>query len=273
MAVPAEWLEGAGKDGVELRLESDGAIPEDFRPRWMHPDAPLEMEFGVAVVPSCASYLSEEFRAFDGLRGLDAVFPYWPAPVQAREFAGDGTIRLPEGAGEDGAEYVVWLSVAPVCGERVGRMEVSVSLPEYPEAGTARAEMDHRERLTTLEFGFGRLPRSPRALRVHVEHDIPVREELLGNPRYHNVQIGELRLFARREVDSLEVRVGPKKTGCCWGTDSSGGSIQGRRNTGDGRGRGRRCICRCGAEGIAVWSWIIRSCGPKGRERLCRKRT
>lgn len=217
LAVPAEWLEGAGEDGVELRLESDGAIPEDFRPRWMHPDAPLEMEFGVAVVPSCASYLSEEFRAFDGLRGLDAVFPYWPAPVQAREFAGDGTIRLPEGAGEDGAEYVVWLSVAPVCGERVGRMEVSVSLPEYPEAGTARAEMDHRERLTTLEFGFGRLPRSPRALRVHVEHDIPVREELLGNPRYHNVQIGELRLFARREVDSLEVRVGAEEDGMLLG--------------------------------------------------------
>ena len=217
LAVPAEWLEGAGEDGVELRLEADAAIPEDFRPRWLHPDAPLEMEFGLAVVPSCASYLSEEFRAFDGLRGLDAVYPYWPAPVVAREFAGDGTIRLPEGAGEDGAEYSVWLSVAAVYGDPEGRLEVGVSLPEFPEAGTATAGMAHLDHLTTLEFDFGRLPRSPRELRVHVEHDTPEWETLAGKPRYRNVQIGKLRLFARREVESMAVRVGCEEDGMLLG--------------------------------------------------------
>jgi hypothetical protein len=215
LAIPRELTEAAAATGgrLELQVDADVPIPEDFRPVWLHPDGPLEMQFGPVEEPSSVSYLSEEFRQFDGLEGLDREFPFWPAPLQAREFGGDGEIRLPEGVGEAGAAYSVKLSVAPVHEDPGARLAVAVSLPEFPEIAPAIQYAPQVARLHTCTFELGRLPRPPRVLHVHVDSDAQVPESIRKNPRHANVQLGALVIYARRDVDSLRVRVGNPEDG------------------------------------------------------------
>lgn len=217
LAVPREWIDEAardGADGVELRMEAEGPIPDDFRPEWLHPDGSLEMPFGPVEEPSAVSYLSEEFRQLDGLAGLDREYPYWPAPLAAREFGGDGVIRLPDGVGAPGAAWSVKISLASLYDDPEGSLAVTVSVPDCPEAAPVTATGPHRERLQTFVFELGRLPHPPRSLRIHVERKA---ETIPGNPRNGNVQIGALVVYARRDVESLRVHVGNAEDGALLG--------------------------------------------------------
>lgn len=217
LAVPAEWLREKGHGRLELRCEAETPIPGDFHPVWLHPDAPLEMEFGMGVVPSCASYLSGEFHAFDGLRGPVREYPHWEVPLLSREFGNDGEIRLPDGVGEAGAEYVARLTLAAVHRESDGQLAVTLSLPGFPDVPPVTDSAPHLQRLHECRFELGRLPRPPHALRIHVEHDVEYPASILDNPRHANVQIGALILSARRMVDSLSVRVGAPEDGALLG--------------------------------------------------------
>lgn len=219
VAVPRGLIEEAvaGDGKLELRVDAEGPIPDDFHPAWIHPDGPLEMPFAPIEEPSAISYLSEEFREFDGLAGLDKEYPFWPAPLWAREFRGDGTIRLPEGVGEAGAAYSVKLSLAPVHDEFRGRLTVAVSVPEFPGIAPVTAGAPYLARLNTHTFELGRLPFPPRSLRIHVEGDVPLPEIIRKNPRHANFQVGTLVVYARRDVDSLRVLVGNPEDGALLG--------------------------------------------------------
>lgn len=217
LAVPREWIDEAvrgGEDGVELLMEAGGPIPDDFRPEWLHPDGSLEMPFGPVEEPSAVSYLSEEFRQLDGLAGLDRVHPYWPAPLAAREFGGDGTIRLPEGLGAPGAAWSVKISLTALYDDPKGSLAATLSVPDCPEAAPVTVTGPHLGRLRTYVFELGRLPHPPRSLRIHVERRA---ETYPGNPRNGNVQIGALVVYARRDVGSLRVRVGNAEDGALLG--------------------------------------------------------
>lgn len=234
LAIPWEWLEEAGEDGTYvLRVEADGPIPGDFRPEWCHPDAPLEMQFGAVREPSAVSYLSEEFRKYDGLAGLDSEFPYWPAPFRGREFGGDGEIRLPEGVGEAGAEYIVRLSLATLHHDAAGRLGITVSVPEFPEVASVTVWKPFVTDFRTFEFDLGRLPRPPRLLRIHADCDVAFPESILGNPRHADIQLASLVVCPRRELDSLRIAVGNSEDGALlgdgfYGREASGSPDHGR---------------------------------------------
>ena len=219
LGVPREWLETPdGEDGTfELRIEADEPIPDDFHPAWLHPDSPLEMEFGAIREPSSVSYLSEEFRQYDGLSGLDSEYPYWPAPTIAREFAGDGEIRLPDGVGEAGAEYLVRMSFQTLHHDLDGQLAVTVSVPEYPEVTPVTDSKPFLTHLQTFSFDLGELPGPPHALRIHADCDVEFPESILGNPRHADIQLGSLAVIVRRDVDALAVSVGNSGDGVLLG--------------------------------------------------------
>lgn len=245
LAVPRRVLEAGG---LELELDADVPIPEDFEPEWIHPDAPLEMRFGPGEQPSFEAYLSEEFREFAGLRNPVKEYPYWEAPVWAREFAGDGSIRLPEGlGGGEGGTYAVRLVLNAVHGDRDGTLAVTVSLPEFPEVVPQTVALPHTDRRQEFLYEFRALPRAPRELRVHAEHDTDWPEAIAANPRHANVQLGALTVCAIRTVDALSVQVGEPEDGTLLGE----GFFR-RENTGtDGHGRwtGGECEIHLPLEG------------------------
>jgi hypothetical protein len=209
LAVPREWFGTPGEDGMfELRIEADGPIPDDFCPEWLNPDEPLVMEFGARLVKSAASYLSEEFHEYDGKIDADREFPYWKAPVYLREFRGDGEIRLPAGLGESNADYAFDFILATVYHDPEGRLELTLTLPEFPEIAPVTASKPFLSSPQTFHFEFKALPRSPRVLRIHAECKVDFPKELLGNPRHANIQIWGLTVHPRPEVESLHVRIG-----------------------------------------------------------------
>ena len=219
LAVPRRWLEDlAGtEDGLTLELDAAQPIPEDFEPAWLHPDGPLEMLFGPGHQPSCESYLSEEFREFADLRNPVREYPFWEAPVLAREFAGDGTIRLPEGldggAGSAGTAYVVKLGMSAVHDDDAGTLTITLSLPEFPDVPPQSVALPHTDRRQVFGYVFRGLPHAPGRLRIHAEHDMSAPPAVLANPRHANVQLEALLLYAVREVDALSVQVGEPEDG------------------------------------------------------------
>ncbi|MBR4189571.1 MAG: hypothetical protein IKQ55_06365 [Kiritimatiellae bacterium] len=218
LAIPREWLDEPDADGAyTLHIEADATVPADFHPEWCHPDAPLEMYFGAAREPSCVPYLSDEFRRWDALSGLDAEFPYWPAPNRGREFGGDGEIRLPEGVGAAGADYAVRLSLATLHHDEAGRLGVTLSLPEFPDVPPATAWRPYVTDFRTFSFDLGPLPRPPRRLRIHVDRDVAFPESILGNPRHGNVQLAWMEICPRRTLESVRVRVGNSEDGALLG--------------------------------------------------------
>lgn len=209
LAVPREWLDSPESGGrFELRIEGDGPIPYHFEPEWLDSSEPLVMPFGVRWIQSAASYLSEEFHELDGKMDADREFPYWKAPVNMREFGGDGEIRLPEGLGEACSDYYFEISMGTVYNDPDGRLTVTVSLPEFPEVGPASDSKPFLASPQTFHFRLRGVPRSPRVLRIHADCGVDFPKELLGNPRHANVQIGELSVVSRSEVESLHVHVG-----------------------------------------------------------------
>lgn len=218
LAVPRHWLEGMGTEGgLELELDAGTPIPEDFQAVWLHPDGPLEMLFGPGHQPSCGSYLSDEFREFAGLKAPEREYPYWEAPVLAVEFAGDGTIRLPDGLdggeGAAGTAYVVKLGMNAMYRAPHGWLEVTVSLPEFPDVPPQTAVLPHTDRRQTFRFVFRDLPHAPGRLRIHAGRDAEPPPAIKANPRSGNVQLEALLLYAVREVDSLSVQVGEPEDG------------------------------------------------------------
>ncbi|MBR4190364.1 MAG: hypothetical protein IKQ55_10435 [Kiritimatiellae bacterium] len=209
LSVPRAWLDSADENGVfVLRVAADGPIPDVFRPVWLHPDMPLEMEFGARRVPSAVAYLSEEFRRFDHLSGLDREFPYWPAPGIAREFGGDGDVRLPEGVWAAGADYLVELTLTTLHNDPEGRLAVTVSVPEFPEVAPATDRKPFLAHLQPFNFKLANLPRPPRVLHIHAEREVDFPKAILGNPRHANLQLGKLAVRVLRDVESLHIRVG-----------------------------------------------------------------
>lgn len=218
LVIPREWLETPDGDGsFELRLEADEPIPDDFHPTWLHPDSPLEMEFGANREPSSVSYLSEEFRQYDGLSGLDSDFPYWPAPSIAREFAGDGEIHLPEGVGDPGAQYLLRMTFQTLHHDPGGQLAVTVSLPEFPEVEPVTDTKPFLTHLQTFSFALGLLPRSPRVLRIHAECRVVFPESILDNPRHADIQIASLAVIVQRDVDALHLGIGNSGDGVMLG--------------------------------------------------------
>jgi hypothetical protein len=232
LAVPRRVWEAAG--GLELEMDAEAPISENFQPVWMHPDAPLEMRFGPGEQPSFEGYLSEEFREFAGLRNPVKEYPYWEAPVRAREFGGDGSIRLPEGlGGGEGGTYVIRLVLNALHGDRDGTLAVTVSLPEFPEVEPQTVVLPHSDHRQEFRYEFRDLPRAPGELRVHTEHDVAWPPAIEANPRHANVQVGGVTVCALRRLEALSVEVGEPEDGTLLGE----GFFR-RENTGtDGHGR------------------------------------
>ncbi|MBR4189570.1 MAG: hypothetical protein IKQ55_06360 [Kiritimatiellae bacterium] len=209
LGVPREWLETPEGDGAfGLVIEADEPIPDEFQPTWLHPDSPLEMEFGAVCEPSAVSYLSPEFRQHDGLSGLDPDFPYWPAPSIAREFAGDGDLRIPEGFGDPGAAYLVKMTFQTLHHDPSGRLAVTVSAPEFPDAASATDTRPFLAKPQTFTFDLGTLPAPPRTLHIHADCEVEFPAAILGNPRHADIQLASAMVEARRDVDELLLGVG-----------------------------------------------------------------
>ena len=237
LAVPRRVLEAGG---WELELDAESPIPEDFQPVWVHPDAPLEMRFGPGEQPSFEGYLSEEFREFAGLRNPVKEYPYWEAPVWAREFGGDGSIRLPEGlGGGEGGTYVVRLVLNALHGDRDGRLAVTVSLPEFPEVEAQTVVLPHSDRRQEFRYEFRELPRAPGELGVHAEHAVAWPPAIEANPRHANVQLGGVTVCALRTVEALSVEVGEPEDGTLLGSGFFSREASG--TDGHGRWTGGEC--------------------------------
>ena len=212
LAVPrslADAVREAG--GGELVFEADDPIPEDFSPEWLFPDAPLEMVFGSVYQPSYDNYLSDEFRALADMPLPDRNYPEWPVRTKMAEFGGDGRISLPEGLDGEGAVDASWLfalNVQPVCGDPDGTMSVTLSLPDFPDVPPQTAVAPHTEERHLLRFRFGPLPRAPRVLEMHVDHDMSVSKYLLSNPRVRNVQLIGLSMKSIPLIDALSISFG-----------------------------------------------------------------
>lgn len=212
LAVPrslAEAVRDAG--GGELVFEADAPIPDDFAPEWMPPDTPLEMVFGPARQPSFDNYLSGEFRALAGLPLPDRNYPGWPVRIQMAEFGGDGRIFLPEGMDGEGVFEATWLfslTLQPVCDDPDGTLSVTLSLPDFPGILPQTAVASHAGEARTFCFKFPSLPHAPRALELHVDHDMSVSRFLLANPRVRNMQLIGFSMETVPVLDSISLPIG-----------------------------------------------------------------
>ena len=205
--------------GGELVFEADSPIPEDFSPAWLDPEAPVEMVFGSLYQPSFNNYLSDEFRFLDDIPRPDRNFPCWPIPIRLVEFAGDGRITLPEGMDGDEPAEASWrflLIMRPVLAvpspglfadAEPGTVSVTLSLPDFPDVPPRTVTAPHAWD-TRYSFRFSGLPRAPRALDVHVEHDVEVPESVRANPRALNMQLRRMSVERTPPLDSLDLPLG-----------------------------------------------------------------
>ncbi len=212
LAVPrrlAEEVREAG--GGELVFEADAPIPDDFLPGWLPPDAPLVLHFGAIHQPSCDRYLSDEFRALENLPVPDRTYPEWPLRTKDVEFGGDGRIFLPEGLdGEDPAEAAWFFSLVlrPLLHAPDGTVSVTLSLPDFPDVPPQTVTFPHRSVPHACSFRFTALPRAPRVLEIHSDHDISPSKYLLRNPRVRDMILIRLLVESTPRVDSLSIPVG-----------------------------------------------------------------
>ena len=212
LAVPrslAEAVREAG--GGTLAFEADEPIPDGFDPVWQSPDQPLDMPFGAVYQPSFNSYLSDEFRALDSLPLPDRTYPEWPVRVKMVEFGGDGRIFLPEGMdGEEtfAASWLFSLALRPVHGDPDGTVSVTLSLPDFPDVPPQTVVASHEDAAQLYRFRFGALPRAPRALDIHVDHDMVLSKFIAANPRARNMQLIGLSAEPTPQVDSLSIPLG-----------------------------------------------------------------
>ena len=218
LAVPWDLLEkvraeqGEDADGLELALDADGPIPDDFDAVWLRPGGPLEMSFDSKQPPSFLSYLPWANQAFEGLTEEDWDHLRHPVPIRSSEWDGDGTIDLP--AGLDGGEkdadllYIVKLGLNAVYGDETGRLAVSLSAPEFPEVAAQTVVRPHSDQQQIFRFVLSGLSRAPERLQLHVEHEVEYPPEMLANPRHANVQLDALQVYVVRRTDTLSLQVG-----------------------------------------------------------------
>jgi hypothetical protein len=216
LAVPTALLADAcgeaGRENLELVVESDSPLPEKYQPEWGEPEGPLDLFFGPGFRPFCDYCLSEEFWEFAWLKNPVKDFPPWPAPTWAREFAGDGEVRLPAGleGGEEGTEliHVVRVGLNAVYGDDEAQLALTLSLPEFPEAEPQTVLRPHSAKPQTFRYVFADLPRAPSRLHLHAEHEVEFAPDAVDNPRHSNVQLGRVQVYTVRRRDALSLPVG-----------------------------------------------------------------
>lgn len=197
--------------GGLLVFEADSPIPDDFIPEWLSPDDPLDMPFGDAWQPTYDNYLSDEFRALDGMPLPDRNYPEWPVRVKMVEFGGDGRIFLPEGMDGAGAVTATWffsLALRPVMDAPDGTVSLTLSLPDLPDVPPQTVTVSHEGAAQLYQFRFPFLPRAPRVLELHVDHDASPSKHLLANPRVWNMQLIGLSVETTPLLDSLSLPLG-----------------------------------------------------------------
>ena len=212
LPVPADGLAGAGDESsLSLELEAETPIPSTLHPVWIHPDAPVEMDFGVTVQPSYEAYLSDEFQAFAYLRHPVREYPYWKIPFYAREFAGEGTLYWPETGlktTEQTTAYAVTLGLQSVYTDTNSTYTATLTLPEFPDVPPQSYTLPLSSSLRAARFSFGALPHAPHQIRLHITSPVVYPEDLLQNVRRSNYQLHSASLITLRAVDALQVPVG-----------------------------------------------------------------
>lgn len=211
LSVPRSLAEAVRADGGgELVFEAAAPIPDDFAPGWHDPDAPLEIPFGAVYQPTFDNCLSEEFRALDDMPLPDRNYPEWPVRTKMVEFGGDGRIFLPEGMDGDGAVTATWsfsLLMRPVLASPDGTVSVTLSLPDFPDVPPQTVSAPHAGD-AWYSFRFVALPRAPRVLEVHTDHDVAVSKYLRPNPRALDMQLLRMTMERVPRVDSLDIPLG-----------------------------------------------------------------
>ena len=190
-----------------LTLTADAPFPSAIHPRWIPPDAPLFLDFGSKLIPSTDSFLSQEFVSLFDLPNPDPAYPSWPVALNAREFPGSASVKLPSPPPADTPSPVIlYLELSAVRREMSASLDVALSLPDFPSLPPLTATIPHSDRPQPLRFVTPPLPAPPTSVHLSVSsRDLPPAPLLESNPRHGNARLHSLSCTPLFPVSSLSI--------------------------------------------------------------------
>lgn len=202
--VPSSLLSATN---LVLTLAADAPFPSAVHPRWIHPDAPLFLDFGAKLIPSTDSFLSPEFVPLFDLPNPDPAYPSWPIALNAREFPGSASVKLPSPPPADTPSPVIlYLELSAVRREMSASLDVELTLPDFPSLSPMTATIPHSDRPQSIRFVTPPLPSPPTTVHISVSsRDLPPAPLLESNPRHGNARLYSLSCALLFPVTSLSI--------------------------------------------------------------------